>query len=96
MPYRNNLNLLTCKWVYRIKYHSDGDIERRKARLVIRGLDQQAGLDYHDTFSPVVKPTTIHIILSLAISHGWVIRQLDVKNVFLHSDLTEEAYRTQP
>ena len=64
--------------------------------MVVPGFDQHAGLDYHDTFSLIVKPTTIRIILSLAISHSWVIEQLDVKNTFLHGDMTEEIYMTQP
>jgi len=70
------MNLSSCKWIYRIKYSRDGSIECRKARLVIRGFDQLAGLDYTETFNLVVKPTTIRIILSLAITHDWVLGNL--------------------
>lgn len=67
-----------------------------KARLVVKNYDQTAGLDYFETFSLVVKPTTIRIILTLAISQKWIIKQLDVQNVFLHGDLYEEVFLVQP
>ena len=89
-------NLVRCKWVYRIKRKADRSLERYKARLVAKGFHQQLGLDYNETFSPVIKPTTIRSILSIAISPGWSIRQLDIHNAFLHGNLTEEVYMSQP
>jgi len=86
------MNLLNCKW----KYDLDGSIKFRKARLVVGGSGQLIGLDYIETYIPVVKLTTICIVISIAITYGWVIRQLDVKNAFLHGDLHEEVYMTQP
>ena len=63
-------NVVGCKWVFRIKRNSDGSISKYKARLVTKGFHQWPGVDFHDTFSPIVKPTTIRLILGLVVSHG--------------------------
>ncbi len=89
-------NIVGCKWVYKLKHNSDGSISRYKAKLVAKGFHQQYGVDYAKTFSPVVKPPTVRLVISLVVSLNWPLRQLDVRNAFLHGTLQEEVYMQQP
>lgn len=88
--YRTNMNVVTCKWIYKIKYRSDGTVECPKTHVVARGIHQVEYIDFHETFSPIIKPTNVRLILSLSVFRNWVIRQLDVKNTFLHGHLDDE------
>ncbi|UYV67996.1 hypothetical protein LAZ67_5002745, partial [Cordylochernes scorpioides] len=87
---------IACKWVYKIKQNADGSNEMFKARLVAKGYSQKPGLDYGETFSPVVKFDSIRTILSLCASLDMEMIQLDVKSAFLNGDLEEELYMEQP
>ena len=96
VPRPPGANLVTGKWIFKHKYHSDGFLVHHKARWVVRGFSQQHGIDYDETFSPSGKPATIRTVLSLVASRHWPIRQLDVKNAFLHGHLDETVYCQQP
>ena len=78
VPRPANTNIVGSKWVFRTKYLPDGSIECLKARLVTKGYTQVPGLDYTDTFSPVMKATTVHVVLFLVVTNKWSLRQLDV------------------
>jgi hypothetical protein len=74
VPPAASQNLIGCKFVFQTKCNPDGTISRYKARLVAKGFNQRPGLDYSQTFNPVVKPATIRLILSIAVMNGWSLR----------------------
>lgn len=96
VPRPRNHNVVGCRWIFKNKLHADGSIECHKARLMAKGFSQIHGLDFEDTFIPVVHPATVRIILSIAVTSGWPLHQLDVKNAFLHGHISEEVYMDQP
>lgn len=95
-PSPPHAHVVSGKWVFHVKYHSDRTLARYKARWVVRGFSQTEGIDYDETFSLVVKPSTIRVMLSPAVSSSWPIHQLVVKNAFLHGTLAETVYYQQP
>ena len=91
-----HMNILGCRWVVTVKLHADGTLNRLKTRLVAKGFRQEEGIDFTETYSSVVRTSTIRIVLAVATSKNWSITQLDVKNAFLHGDLKEEVFMIQP
>lgn len=91
-----NKNVVGCRWIYKNKFSPYGSSRRCKSHLVAKGYNQQYGRDYTDTFNPVIKATTIRLILDIVVSRNWPIQQLDVNNAFLQGTLDEEDYMEQP
>ncbi|KAL5707577.1 non-specific serine/threonine protein kinase [Ranunculus cassubicifolius] len=96
VPAHPSYSLVGCKWVFRLKQNADGSTNRYKARLVAKGFHQKEGLDYTETFSPVIKPFSIRIILNIALQYNWCLLQLDVSNAFLHGSMKEQVFMSQP
>ena len=88
--------VITCRWVYAVKRDEHGNVRRFKARLVIHGFKQVYGVDYTETYAPVIRFETIRLAIYFALQRGWVIWQYDVKTAFLYGDLDEEIYMEQP
>jgi hypothetical protein len=97
VPHPLGIRVISGKWVLKNKLHPYGSLERRKARWVLRGdVQRPLSTSTGQTFSPVVKPTTIRTVLTLAASNKWPVHQLDVSNAFLHGELKETVYCQQP
>ena len=90
------MKLVSCKWLFKKKVESTGyDSVRFKARLVARGFTQEEGIDYNELFAPVVKHTSIRILLAVVNQRNWDLQQLDVKTAFFHGDLEESINMCQ-
>lgn len=96
VPQPTNRRIVDCKWVFKVKTDSKGEIERYKARLVARGFTQVPGTDFDEIFSPVVRFDSMRFLLAISASKGWKPRQLDVKTAFLYGILKEEVYMHLP
>ena len=90
------MKVVDNKSVFRIKYHTDGSIQRYKACLVAKRFQQIPGVDFFETFSPVIKPCTIRVIFTLTVTHNCDIQQVDINNAFLNGELHEVVYMSQP
>jgi hypothetical protein len=88
-------NVVTDKWIFKHKFNFDDSLEWYKARWVLHGFTQWPNVDYDETFSSVVKPTTVRTMLSLTVFRSWPIYQLDMKNAFMYDTLSETIYYSQ-
>ena len=95
-PLPPGANIDGCKWIFKNKYNANGTFQQHKAWLMAKGYSQTEGLDYSETFSPVIKHTTIRVVLAHAVSAQWNIHQIDINNAFLNGDLHEDVYMQQP
>ena len=88
--------MVSCKWIYKIKTHSDGYIERYKACLVAKGFTQEYGIDYEEIFALVARISFVRAFLAVVTTNKWDLFQMDVKNTFLNENLSEEVYMQPP
>lgn len=84
------------KWVFKTKFNEQGEVNKYKARLVVKGYAQQYGIDYTEVYAPVARLDTVRMILAVAAQRGWTVYQLDVKSAFLYGELQEEVFVEQP
>ena len=96
IPRPQDTNVISCKWVFRLKHDADGKISHFKARLVTRGFMQVYGTDYLDTYAPVTRLEMIRLLFALAIKKDWEIRQINVKTAYLNGDLNKEIFMEPP
>ena len=88
--------MVGCKWIYKIKTHINGSIEHYKTHLVAKGFTQEYEIDYEETFTPIAQISFVHALLAIVVASKWDIFQMDVKNIFLNGNLSEEVYMQPP
>ena len=96
VPRPKGVKPITSKWVYKIKLDSNNQPVRFKARLVARGFEQKEGIDYEETFAPVVKLKSLKILLAIAAAQDLEVRQMDFDNAFLNAELSHDVYMELP
>jgi hypothetical protein len=96
VPKPKSKDVVSSKWLFKIKHVADGSIEKYKERFVARGFSQKEGIDYEETFAHVVRYTSIRTIIALAAKTKWKLHQMDVKITFLNGVIEEEVYIEQP
>jgi hypothetical protein len=96
VPRPKSKDVVSSKWLFKIKHVVDGSIEKYKARFVTHGFFQKEGIDYEETFAPMARYTSIRTIIALAAKMKWKLHQMDVKTAFLNGVIEEEVYIEQP
>lgn len=95
VPRPENANVIGSRWVYAVKHQEDGS-PKYKARLVAQGFKQRPGVDYEDTYAPVIRKNSIRALMAIAVEMDLEVHHMDVKSAYLHSHLKEETYMEQP
>lgn len=85
-----------CRWVFTVKHDKEGNLKNSKARLVAKGCSQKYGVNYNETFSPVVRYANIRLLVALAVEHELYMHQMDVSSAYLNGELDDEVYMAQP
>lgn len=83
---------IKCRWIFKTKISATGKLEKHKARLVAKGFTQRYGEDFTETFSPVVRYSSVRILFAIAALMGMKVHQMDVKTAFLHGEISETLY----
>jgi hypothetical protein len=96
VPHPPSANVIIGKRVFKHKFWADGSFEKYKAQWLVLGFTQRAGVDFGETFMPVIKSGTIRMVLTIAANKQWPMNQLDVTNAFLHDHLQEQVFSLQP
>jgi hypothetical protein len=96
VPRQKSKDVVSSKWLFKIKHVADGSIEKYKERFVARGFSQKEGIEYEETFAPVARYTSMRTIIALAAKMKWKLHQMDVKTAFLNGVIEEEVYIKQP
>src|SRR5258708_2998246 len=89
-------NVIGCRFVLQKKRGVDGNVTRFKAHLVAQGFNQWEGIDYAETFAPIVKSASLRVFLAICARHGWKVRQMDIKSAYLNGSISEDIYMRQP
>ena len=90
------LKIIDLKWVYKVKLNPNNSINKYKARIVGKGFQQRQGIDFHETYAPVARMTSIRILLAIAAAQGFIVRRLDVVSAYLHGKMDTAVYVRQP
>jgi hypothetical protein len=95
-PLPEGRKAIGCRWLYKVKTNQHGEIVKYKARLVAQGFSQVEGIDFDEVYAPVVRGTTLRMLLAMATKFGFYVAQCDIKSAYLHGVLLEEVYMRQP
>ena len=95
MPLPAGRSAIGSKWIFKKKLNADGQVERFKARFVAQGFTQRPGVDFDETYAPVMTTTTMRTLLSIGASKGWIIEMDDVNTAYLNGKIDKEIYIRQ-